>query len=292
MTTRRFVETLGVLALTCCVPTRHEDALGSASFTVSSSPVSRDYAPAVAPAAGSGAGRGPISPTGASGTGATQPPFAAAGAGVAPPPVIGGAPGVAGASAAGSGGPAGTTGGGSAGRAAAGMTGGQAGSVGAAGGPPGAAQVGVLTLDFTTVNQRGRYAPQNVGAVWIETEAGMFVKTLERWGQIRANHLTRWNMASGGWGSFFGGGNTADQMDAVSRATLRSHGAHHVTWDMQDPTGKVVADGKYKVAIEVTEDNTRAGASADIAFDKGAAPQDITAPDKPPYSGLKLTYQP
>jgi hypothetical protein len=172
------------------------------------------------------------------------------------------------------------------------MTGGQAGSVGAAGGPPGAAQVGVLTLDFTTVNQRGRYAPQNVGAVWIETEAGMFVKTLERWGQIRANHLTRWNMASGGWGSFFGGGNTADQMDAVSRATLRSHGAHHVTWDMQDPTGKVVADGKYKVAIEVTEDNTRAGASADIAFDKGAAPQDITAPDKPPYSGLKLTYQP
>jgi hypothetical protein len=97
------------------------------------------------------------------------------------------------------------------------MTGGQAGSVGAAGGPPAAAQVGVLTLDFTTVNQRGRYAPQNVGAVWIETDAGMFVKTLERWGQIRANHLTRWNMP---------------------------------------------------------------------------APQDISAPDKPPYSGLKLTYQP
>ena len=154
------------------------------------------------------------------------------------------------------------------------------------------AGMGTLTLDFKSVNQGGRYAPQNVGAVWIETGAGMFVKTLERWGNIRASHLTRWNKASGGWGSIFGGGNTADQMDAVSRATLRSHGAHHVTWDMKDPTGKVVPDGSYKLLIEVTEDNSRPGAVAEIPFEKAPAPQTAMPADKPPYAGLMLTFQP
>jgi hypothetical protein len=99
-------------------------------------------------------------------------------------------------------------------------------------------------------------------------------------------------MASGGWGSIFGGGNTADQMDAVSKATMRSHGAHHVTWDMQDQSGKVMMDGSYKVVIEVTEDNFRAGASGEVAFEKSAMPQTVSAPDKAPFAGLMLAYQP
>jgi hypothetical protein len=151
---------------------------------------------------------------------------------------------------------------------------------------------GTLTIDFKSVNQGGRYAPRNVGAVWIETSSGMFVKTLERWAGIRANHLTRWAMASGGWGSIFGGGNTADQMDAVSRATLRAHEAHRLTWDLQDAGGKLVPDGSYNVVIEVTEDNFVAGAFAAVAFQKGPAPQMVMAPDKAPYSGLVIRYQP
>jgi hypothetical protein len=151
---------------------------------------------------------------------------------------------------------------------------------------------GTLTVDFKTVNQGGTYAPRNVGAVWIETASGTFVKTLERWGNIRANHLTRWNMASGGWGSIFGGGNTADMMDAVSRATLRSHEMHHVMWNMKDSKGQLVPDGMYNVVVECTEDNFRPGANASVAFMKGAAPQMVTVPDKAPWSGFSLTYQP
>ncbi|HKU43148.1 MAG TPA: DUF2271 domain-containing protein, partial [Polyangiales bacterium] len=161
-----------------------------------------------------------------------------------------------------------------------------AGAAAPSGGP------GKLSVAFKSVSLGGRYAPRNVGAVWIETSSGMFVKTLERWAGIRGVHLTRWTMASGGWGSLFGGGNTADMMDAVSRATLRNHEMHQVMWDMQDASGKTVPDGKYNVMIEVADDNFAASASGSTAFEKGPAPQTVMAPDKSPYAGLVVTYQP
>jgi hypothetical protein len=170
-------------------------------------------------------------------------------------------------------------------------------STGAAGeaattGPAPSGAAGTLTIDFKSVALGGNYAPRNVGAVWVETSSGMFVKTLERWAGIRANHLTRWNMASGGWGSIFGGGNAADMMDAVSRATLRSHETHHVMWNMKDSKGQVVPDGMYNVVIEVADDNRRASGNGNVAFMKGPAPQMVSAPDKAPWTGFSLTYQP
>jgi hypothetical protein len=152
--------------------------------------------------------------------------------------------------------------------------------------------IGTLTVDFKTVSQGGLYSPANVGAVWIETSSGMFVKTLEKWGSIRAGNLTRWTQASGGWGSIFGGGNTADKMDAISKATLRGYGAHHEMWSMKDAMGKVVPDGKYNLVIEACEDEFQPGASATVEFIKGPEPQNVMAPDKAPYTGLTLSYQP
>jgi hypothetical protein len=161
-----------------------------------------------------------------------------------------------------------------------------------AGGPAPTGAAGTLTVDFKSVALGGNYAPRNVGAVWIETSSGMFVKTIERWAGIRAVHLTTWTMVSGGWGGFFGGGNAADMMDAVSRATLRSHEMHHVMWNMKDSKGQVVPDGMYNVVIEVADDNRKPSASGKVAFMKGPAPQMATAPDKAPWSGFSLTYQP
>jgi hypothetical protein len=190
-----------------------------------------------------------------------------------------------------------TVGTGAAGAAGSGSGKGIAGS-GAAAGASGAAgtsatvSAGTLKIDFTTVNQHGTYAPANVGAVWIETSGGMFVRTLERWGTIRAYHLTRWTMASGGWNSFFGVGANADEMDAVSGATMQSHQMHHETWDLKDLKKQLVPDGKYKVWIECTEDNFAAGASAGVEFEKGPAAQSVKPPDMPPWAGLTITYQP
>jgi hypothetical protein len=282
------------LTLPACVAVRHDDPQGSAHFSASITPGSADYSPLTA-AAGAGA-----PPKAQSGSFAPPPPPPNAGAGsaVSTLPTVPTGPTAPAGPVTGSAGAAAAVGGsGATGvmHAAAGAGAGMAGTGAAATAGAGATtgdHAGTLTIDFKTVTQGGQYAPQNVGAVWIETASGMFVKTVERWGSIRASHLTRWTMASGGWGSIFGGGNSADQMDAVSKATLRSHGAHHDTWDMKDTTGKVVADGKYQVVIEVTEDNFRAGASAEVPFDKGAMPVMINAPDMAPWAGLTLSYQP
>jgi hypothetical protein len=280
------------LAAVACVQAQREDALGETQFVASSALASTDYANSVppAPTVGGAAGR--------SGGGPSIPPGSAAVGGSVSQPLppnsstVAGAPGPTqpGPLAAGSGGSIGAAGMATGGARA--PIGGAAGAPATAGAPAPSAAAGTLTLDFKTVTQGGTYAPRNVGAVWIETGSGMFVKTVERWAGIRANHLSRWNAASGGWGSFFGGGNTADMMDAVSRATLRSHEMHHVTWDMKDTTGKVVADGMYNVVIECTEDNFVAGPNASVPFMKGPAPQMITAPDKAPFSGFSAAYQP
>jgi hypothetical protein len=276
------------LVAVACVEARPEDSLGATQFVASGALGSTDYVAATPPAgvATAGTGAGPNIPSAAAavGGGAGQPSV--------PPPnsqSTAGTPATTrpGPAAAGSG-----VAGGSAGASPMATAGARAPVGGAAGAPAPSAAAGTLTIDFKTVTQGGTYAPRNVGAVWIETGAGMFVKTLERWAGTRANHLTRWNSASGGWGSFFGGGNTADMMDAVSRATLRSHEMHHVMWNMKDSTGKLIADGMYNIVIECTESNFGSGPNASIPFMKGPAPQMNTAPDKAPYSGFSLNYQP
>lgn len=279
------------LSLVSCVDARPEDPLGQTQFVSSNVPSSADY---TAAAATGGGGRPSAPPVGASpvaGTGnvvpppvgATPPPPAAAAAGSGAMPRAGAA-----AAPSGSMGAAGARPGSAGSTALAGMGGA---SVAAGAAAPATGQ-GMLTVDFKSVTSNGQYAPRNVGAVWIETSSGMFVKTLEKWGNVRANRLTAWNAASGGWGSFFGGGNTADMMDAVSRATLRSHEMHHDTWSMKDATGKVVPDGMYNIVIEVAEDERRAAPVGRAAFVKGPAPQMVNAPDMPPFSGLVLSYQP
>ena len=277
--------TLPYAALAGCVDGAPKPELGAARFNTGTRALGGS---AVAPR-----DEGPVSTAGSSSLPA-QPEAAGASGGAA------GAAPAANAGGSGGNGTAPTLGGsgGMAGRATqnAGGAGqdGAAGRMGGAGMESSAAPVsaGTLTIAFTSVNQGGRYAPRNVGAVWIETSAGMFVKTIERWAGIRANHLTRWAQASGGWGGFFGGGNTADRMDAISRATLARHEKHMLTWDMKDLQGQIVADGKYKVGIEVTEDNFTPGANTLVEFDKGAAAQTVMPPDREPYSGLIITYQP
>ncbi|MDD9933201.1 MAG: DUF2271 domain-containing protein [Myxococcales bacterium] len=157
--------------------------------------------------------------------------------------------------------------------------------------PPMSTGPGMLTVRFTSVSPGGRYAPRNIGAIWIETGSGQFVKTLKRWAGIRANDLRAWPAASGGWSSFFGIGATADELDAVTAATLRNHEAHEVMWDMMDNDGQVVPDGTYRVQIEVAE-SASSSSSAAVEFDKGATPVDLAPSDQGPYSGLTISYQP
>ncbi len=133
-----------------------------------------------------------------------------------------------------------------------------------------------LQIQVRTSPVGGRFAPRNVGAIWIETRAGAFVKTVERWGRTRARYLLRFNGASEG-----------DVTDAITGATQLSHTTHDVTWDLTDLTGCEVLAGDYQVVIEHTDKNG-SGASLVVPFRKDQAPLILTLPDTSNFHDISL----
>ncbi|MFV8749655.1 DUF2271 domain-containing protein [Nannocystaceae bacterium ST9] len=125
-------------------------------------------------------------------------------------------------------------------------------------GCPHAGESPLVQLSFTvrTSAVGGQFAPRNVGAIWIEDGEGVFVRTLERWGIMRAKWLLRFNEASEG-----------DVTDAITGATLPAHETHVVDWDLRDLSGCEVANGEYDLVIELT-DRSGAGESIAIPFAK------------------------
>ncbi|MEZ4404003.1 MAG: DUF2271 domain-containing protein [Kofleriaceae bacterium] len=133
-----------------------------------------------------------------------------------------------------------------------------------------------MRIVTTTSAVGGRYAPKNVGAIWIETSGGQYVKTVERWGNRRAGYLTRWRAASGG-----------DLTDAITGATLTTHVTHDRTWSLTDRQRCEIAAGNYQVVMELT-DRDSAGASAVFAFTKGSTPAVFTPADAPNFHNLRF----
>jgi len=175
--------------------------------------------------------------------------------------------------------------------ATAGTGGGSDGEAGSAAEPEPTGAPGSLMVSVMSAAVGGRYAPRNVGAIWIETGSGEFVKTIERWAGIRANDLRAWNQASGGWGfSFFGPPSSPDAVDAVTAATLRGHQMHSPTWAFKGADGMVVPDGAYKVVMEVADGSA---ARSEVMFTKGPMPQTVMGSSGGRgYASFAVTYSP
>jgi hypothetical protein len=163
-----------------------------------------------------------------------------------------------------------------------GMSGGAAaGTGGNRGGSGGGTASNALALmfDVTTVDQGGRYSPRNVGAIWVETAAGDFVKTLKVWARTRGRYLTRFNSEAGG-----------NTVDAVTSATIRPYMAHSVTWDLTDVSGNPMPPGDYKILIEVT-DHDGAGKWAEVPFTHAGMPMMSASPDQQYYTNMQIIMQ-
>ena len=113
----------------------------------------------------------------------------------------------------------------------------------------------VVDVVFRTAPFGGRFSPRNVGAVWIEDEAGRFVRTLEQWGQIRQRYLVAFLESSDG-----------NVVDAVTGATLRAHERHAASWDLRDAARCPVGGARYRVRLELTDRNGP-GASLEVPFE-------------------------
>lgn len=123
----------------------------------------------------------------------------------------------------------------------------------------------------TITDDGSKYGPRNVGAIWIETQDGTFVRTLEVWGDVRREHLIAWRTAS-----------DENDVDAVTSSTLKTHTTHVATWDLTGLDGQPVAPGGYRVRVEFTEANSNGNAAdgpqIDVAFELDGVPDRLDAP--------------
>jgi len=140
---------------------------------------------------------------------------------------------------------------------------------------------GALSVSATTSTYNGSYAPQHVLAIWVESSSGTFVKSLLVNAAARKQYLTNWYDAT----------SSGNSTDAVTGATLRSHGSRTCSWDGTDVSGNVVGDGTYNVCMELTENNGT-GKFASFTFTKGTASDSQASLSKTNFSNVSLTWTP
>lgn len=137
-----------------------------------------------------------------------------------------------------------------------------------------------LAVKMTTSSAGGNFAPRNIVAVWIETDAGVFVKSLTVYANIRIDYLTHWNTASNG-----------NKTDAVTGSTRSSHGTITSYWNGKDKNGTLMPDGNYKVCMELT-DKDFTGNFATFPFTKGTTAISLTPANQNSFSSVSIKWTP
>jgi len=137
-----------------------------------------------------------------------------------------------------------------------------------------------LTVSVITGTTGGNYSPRNVVAIWIENSAGTFVKTLTIYAQARKYDLTNWESISGG-----------NTVDAVIGATQTKFGTIYGSWNGTDSKGIVVADGTYRLCMELTDKGSMGNFSF-FTFTKGTVAESQTPSNVPSFSTISIKWVP
>jgi hypothetical protein len=140
-------------------------------------------------------------------------------------------------------------------------------------------------VKVTTASAGGRYAPRNIGAIWVADKSGNFIRSLEVWAQRRVNYLSLWNAASSKAGA------AGSRVDIVSQATLTTHKAHTTSWNCRDFNKLPVPDGTYRIYFEMT-DKSGTGPNRFQEFSKGAASATLTPADDNNFKAMELSFKP
>lgn len=144
-----------------------------------------------------------------------------------------------------------------------------------------------LTVTVTT-HSTGRfgYDPRNVGAIWIETGGGKFVKSLNVWASRRLSHLTAWNAATAAAGL------SRNRVDAVTAATLPDYGTRTGSWNCTDAQEQRVPLGNYQVCFDLNDTNDVSESNcAPVTI--GKSPSAAKVPDALPcFTGRTFTFTP
>jgi len=144
---------------------------------------------------------------------------------------------------------------------------------------------GILTVTATTSSAGGNYTPKNIVAMWIEDEQGNWVKTLLAYANTRKTHLNTWEAATTEAGSPF------NTVDAITGATKSSHGTRTCTWNGTNLSGSVVANGDYKIWMELTDKNGTGNFSS-FTFTKDTIPLNLTPANVPSFASISIVWDP
>lgn len=124
---------------------------------------------------------------------------------------------------------------------------------------------GTLTFSVTTTSPGGQFAPKHIIAIWIESSAGTFIKTKVKYGNNYLQYLNVWKTKS-----------TSNVTDATTGATKTTHGTKTFSWNGTNVSGTLVADGTYKVWLQMADADAN-GPTTSISFTKGATADHQTA---------------
>ena len=147
---------------------------------------------------------------------------------------------------------------------------------------------GTLSVNVMTkgTGLEGRnYAPKNSMVIWVEDEAGNFVKTLLLNAQVRVRTLDNWEASTSKAGSLF------NAVDAVTGPTNNSHGIRNCAWDGTDAKGNLMPDGTYVLHMELT-DRDAAGLTSEFTFNKGPKKQALSPQDQTSFASIQISWTP
>ncbi|MBN2237274.1 MAG: DUF2271 domain-containing protein [Bacteroidales bacterium] len=84
---------------------------------------------------------------------------------------------------------------------------------------------GELVVNTSTSSSGGNFAHKNILAIWIQDDAGNFVKPLLAYAQTRITYLNTWQAKTKAAASEY------NRTDAITGATQRSHGTRTCSWN-------------------------------------------------------------
>jgi len=146
---------------------------------------------------------------------------------------------------------------------------------------------GTLTVSATTSQtSTPTYAPKNIVAMWIEDSSGKFVKTLLAYANTRKASLLAWKSVTTTAGSAY------NIVDAKAGATQTSHTVRTCTWNGKNYLSVLVADGTYKLKMELTDNDGKKQNLASFNITKGTSIETLTPATISGFSSISIKWTP
>lgn len=143
---------------------------------------------------------------------------------------------------------------------------------------------GTLTFKISPVSHTGSYGAKHVVAVWIENASGTFIKTKLKYSSSKNyDHLGTWTSKS-----------SQNTVDATSGATLTSYNPLNFSWDGTNVSNTNVADGEYKIWIELAWDKslTTGKTVTSYTFTKGTTVSHLTPANTNLFTDVTIDWVP